>query len=156
MHAYMSHSDKPVRLPKEFKRKIIGETFIDLFENEAIRIENEAKGTPNAGKVSWPGNGVRVLGDLTAGLLAVARKTDHIFISMIREAGIYNEMSLAYAGLDTDKAVGVTGNTRVYGYIVILCAVTTSDVVRTPEGVNVIGTDSTRLSSTSGRAPRVT
>lgn len=60
----------------EKKRKIIGETFvsswshvcrwissfialganvlqIDLFEKEAIRIENEAKDTPNAGKVSW-------------------------------------------------------------------------------------------------------
>ncbi|KAG5932569.1 GMP synthase (glutamine-hydrolyzing) [Claviceps sorghi] len=176
----------------EKKRKIIGETFIDLFEKEAIRIENEAKDTPNAGKVSWflqgtrmmdghglrlleplrelfkdevrslgrrlaihedlvnrhpfpgPGIGVRVLGDLTAERVAIARKADHIFISMIKEAGIYNEasvlasmtrtransrvqMSQAYAGLDTNKAVGVMGDTRVYGYIVILRAVTTSD-----------------------------
>jgi GMP synthase (glutamine-hydrolysing) len=37
----------------EKTRKVIGETFIDLFEKEAIRIENEAKDTPNAGKVSW-------------------------------------------------------------------------------------------------------
>ncbi|KAK7428362.1 hypothetical protein QQZ08_005119 [Neonectria magnoliae] len=36
-------------------------------------------------------------------------------------------MSQAYAGLDTNKAVGVMGDTRVYGYIVILRAVTTSD-----------------------------
>ncbi|KAG5984963.1 GMP synthase (glutamine-hydrolyzing) [Claviceps digitariae] len=201
----------------EKKRKIIGETFIDLFEKEAIRIENEAKDTPNAGKVSWflqgtrafptkdrrlssnptitlvvyprqvsflytvmataklmdsqsrmmdghglrlleplrelfkdevrslgrrlqihedlvnrhpfpgPGIGVRVLGDLTAERVEIARKADHIFISMIKEAGIYNEMSQAYAGLDTNKAVGVMGDTRVYGYIIILRAVTTSD-----------------------------
>jgi len=26
---------------------------IDLFEQEAIRIEKEAENTPNAGKVSW-------------------------------------------------------------------------------------------------------
>ncbi|KAG6016680.1 GMP synthase (glutamine-hydrolyzing) [Claviceps lovelessii] len=186
----------------EKKRKIIGETFIDLFEKEAIRIENEAKDTPNAGKVSWflqgtlypdvieslsykgpsavikshhnvgglpkrmmdghglrlleplrelfkdevrslgrrlqihedlvnrhpfpgPGIGVRVLGDLTAERVDIARKADHIFISMIKEAGIYNEAT--YAGLDTNKAVGVMGDTRVYGYIVILRAVTTSD-----------------------------
>ncbi|KAH8898163.1 GMP synthase [Thozetella sp. PMI_491] len=192
---------KGVREPEK-KRKIIGETFIDLFEQEAIRIEKEAENTPNAGKVSWflqgtlypdvieslsfksttikthhnvgglpkrmmdgqglrlleplrelfkdevralgrrlqihedlvnrhpfpgPGIGVRVLGDLTPERVEIARKADHIFISMIKEAGIYNEMSQAYAGLDTNKAVGVMGDTRVYGYIVILRAVTTSD-----------------------------
>ncbi|KAF6830804.1 GMP synthase [Colletotrichum plurivorum] len=37
----------------EKKRKIIGETFIDLFEREAIRIEKEAENTPNAGKVEY-------------------------------------------------------------------------------------------------------
>jgi GMP synthase (glutamine-hydrolysing) len=28
-------------------------TVIDLFEQEAIRIEKEAEKTPNAGKISW-------------------------------------------------------------------------------------------------------
>lgn len=37
----------------ETKRKIIGGTFIDLFEAEAKRIEKEAENTPNAGKVEW-------------------------------------------------------------------------------------------------------
>jgi GMP synthase (glutamine-hydrolysing) len=37
----------------EAKRKIIGETFIDLFEIEALRIEKEAENTPFAGKVEW-------------------------------------------------------------------------------------------------------
>lgn len=188
----------------EKKRKIIGETFIDLFEKEAIRIEKEAENTPNAGKVSWflqgtlypdvieslsfrgpsatikthhnvgglpqrmmdgqglrlleplrelfkdevrnlgrrlkihedlvnrfpfpgPGIGVRILGECTPERIEIARQADHIFISMIKEAGIYNEISQAYAGLDTSKAVGVMGDTRVYGYIIILRAVTTSD-----------------------------
>ncbi|OPB46597.1 GMP synthase [glutamine-hydrolyzing] [Trichoderma guizhouense] len=188
----------------EKKRKIIGETFIDLFEEEAIRIEKEAENTPNAGKVSWflqgtlypdvieslsfkgpsatikthhnvgglpkrmmdgqglrlleplrelfkdevrdlgrrlkihedlvnrfpfpgPGIGVRILGECTPERIEIARKADHIFISMIKEAKIYNEISQAYAGLDTSKAVGVMGDTRVYGYIIILRAVTTSD-----------------------------
>jgi GMP synthase (glutamine-hydrolysing) len=46
---------------------------------------------------------------------------------MIREAGIYNEMSQAYAGLDSSRSVGVMGDKREYGYIVILRAVRTSD-----------------------------
>ncbi|KAJ9149398.1 GMP synthase [Pleurostoma richardsiae] len=174
---------KGIREPEK-KRKIIGETFIDLFEKEAIRIENEAKDTPNAGKVSWflqgtlypdvieslsfkgpsatikthhnvgglpkrmmDGQGLRLIEPLRELFKDEVRslgrrlqvhedlvnrhpfpgKADHIFISMIKEAGIYNEMSQAYAGLDTNKAVGVMGDTRVYGYIVILRAVTTSD-----------------------------
>ena len=37
----------------EKKRKFIGNTFIDIFEEEAIRIEKAAENTPNAGKVEW-------------------------------------------------------------------------------------------------------
>ena len=37
----------------EKKRRIIGHLFIDIFEEEAIRIEKEAENTPNAGKVEW-------------------------------------------------------------------------------------------------------
>lgn len=39
---------------------------------------------------------------------------------MIREAGLYNKISQAYAGIDTNKAVGVMGDARYEGYIVIL------------------------------------
>ncbi|KAI0428881.1 GMP synthase [Xylaria sp. FL1042] len=189
----------------ERKRKIIGETFIDLFEKEAIRIEEEAKETPRAGKVEWflqgtlyadlieslsfkgpsatikshhnvgglparmmngqaqlklieplrelfkdevrafgrqlgihedlvmrhpfpgPGIAIRILGEVTREHVELVRKADHIFISMIKEAGIYNEMSQAYAALDTNRAVGVMGDSRVYGMIIILRAVTSVD-----------------------------
>lgn len=63
---------------------------------------------------------------------------------MIREAGLYNKISQAYAGLDTNKAVGVMvrssnllltklrtninqGDKRYEGYIIILRAVVTTD-----------------------------
>ncbi|KAL7936354.1 hypothetical protein V8C35DRAFT_295295 [Trichoderma chlorosporum] len=192
----------------EAKRKIIGGTFIDLFEIEAIRIEKEAENTPRAGKVEWflqgtlyadiveslsfkggasstikshhnsgglparmqngeaqlklleplrelfkdevrafgrqlqiheelvgrhpfpgPGLGIRVLGEVTRSRVEIIRKADHIFISMIREAGIYDEVTQAYAALDTSKAVGVQGDARVYGYICILRAVTSLDMM---------------------------
>ncbi|KAI1814110.1 GMP synthase [Poronia punctata] len=189
----------------EAKRKIIGETFIDLFEREAIRIEADAKETPLAGKVEWflqgtlyadlieslsfkgpsatikshhnvgglparmmngeaqlklieplrelfkdevrafgrqlgihedlvmrhpfpgPGIAIRILGEVTAERVEIVRKADHIFISMIKEAGIYDQMSQAYAALDTNRAVGVMGDSRVYGMIIILRAVTSVD-----------------------------
>lgn len=37
----------------ETKRKLIGNTFIDIFEEEAVKIEKAAENTPNAGKVEW-------------------------------------------------------------------------------------------------------
>jgi GMP synthase (glutamine-hydrolysing) len=74
-----------------------------------------------------PGIAIRIIGEVTPERVEIARKADHIFISMIKEAGVYNHMSQAYAGLDTSKAVGVMGDNRVYGYIVILRAVTTTD-----------------------------
>jgi GMP synthase (glutamine-hydrolysing) len=46
---------------------------------------------------------------------------------MIKEAGIYNDISQAYAALDTSKAVGVMGDKRVYDYIIILRAIVSRD-----------------------------
>ncbi|KAI5923550.1 GMP synthase [Camillea tinctor] len=188
----------------EKKRKIIGSIFVDLFEKEAIRIEEEAKNTPNSGKVEWflqgtlypdvieslsfrgpsatikthhnvgglpermmkgqglrlieplrllfkdevraigrqlgiheslvnrhpfpgPGIAIRILGDVTKERVEIARKADFIFITMIKEAGLYDQISQAYAGLDTSRSVGVFGDQRVWGYIVILRAVRTKD-----------------------------
>lgn len=57
----------------------------------------------------------------------MARKADHIFISMIREAGLYNKIGQAFAALDPSRAVGVMGDQRVYENIVLLRAVETRD-----------------------------
>jgi GMP synthase (glutamine-hydrolysing) len=57
----------------------------------------------------------------------ITRRADHIFISEIRKAGLYDQISQAFAALDPSRAVGVMGDKRVYGYIIILRAVTTTD-----------------------------
>ncbi|SPO01492.1 probable GMP synthase [Cephalotrichum gorgonifer] len=188
----------------EKKRKFIGNTFIDVFEEAAVKIEKAAENTANAGKIEWflqgtlypdviesisykgpsvtikthhnvgglpqrmmdgqglklieplrelfkdevrdlgrqlgineelvmrhpfpgPGIAIRILGDITPDRVKMARQADHIFISMIKEAGLYNKISQAYAGIDTNKVVGVMGDKRVEGYIAILRAVVTTD-----------------------------
>ncbi|KAH8172108.1 glutamine amidotransferase class-I domain-containing protein [Sarocladium implicatum] len=191
----------------EAKRKIIGGSFIDLFEIEALRIEKEAENTSRAGKVEWflqgtlyadlieslsfkgpsatikshhnagglparmqngeaqlklleplrelfkdevrqfgrqlgihedlimrhpfpgPALGVRIIGEVTPARVEIVRKADYIFMSMIKEAGLYNEITQAYAGLDSNKSVGVQGDSRVYGYICVLRAVTSLDMM---------------------------
>ncbi|KAF4634208.1 hypothetical protein G7Y89_g3910 [Cudoniella acicularis] len=74
-----------------------------------------------------PGIAVRILGEVTPEKVEIARRADHIFISEIREAGLYNQISQAFAALDPSRAVGVMGDKRVYGYMIILRAVTTTD-----------------------------
>lgn len=93
-----------------------------------------------------PGLAIRVLGEVTPERVEIAQKADNIFISMIREAGLYDKVSQAYAALDPTKAVGVMvsrarlhtakiipltksdqGDKRVYAEIVILRAVETTD-----------------------------
>ena len=90
-----------------------------------------------------PGIAIRILGDVTKERVEIARKADHIFITMIKEAGLYDQVSgshrrrrvqansfqisQAFAGLDTNRSVGVFGDQRVWGYIVILRAVQTKD-----------------------------
>lgn len=48
---------------------------------------------------------------------AVLTIVPKIFISEIRKAGLYNQISQAYAALDPSRAVGVMGDKRVYGYV---------------------------------------
>ncbi|KAI1017694.1 hypothetical protein LB504_004142 [Fusarium proliferatum] len=76
-----------------------------------------------------PGLGIRIIGEVTRERVEIVRKADHIFISMIREAGIYDEVTQAYAALDTNRAVGVQGDARAYGYICVLRAVTSLDMM---------------------------
>lgn len=188
----------------EAKRKFIGNTFIEVFEEEAIKIEEAAANSPRAGKIEFflqgtlypdviesisfkgpsatikthhnvgglpermmngqglklieplrelfkdevrelgrqlgiphdlvmrhpfpgPGIAIRVLGEVTREQVDIARKADHIFISEIKAAGIYDKISQAYAALLPVKAVGVMGDNRVHQQVIALRAVETTD-----------------------------
>jgi GMP synthase (glutamine-hydrolysing) len=74
-----------------------------------------------------PGLGIRIVGEVTAEKIRIVREADAIFINEIRTAGLYREISQAYAGLYSVKAVGVAGDKRVHEYVIVLRAVTTTD-----------------------------
>ncbi|KAJ1655476.1 GMP synthase (glutamine-hydrolyzing) [Dispira simplex] len=183
----------------EKKRKIIGNTFIEVFESEAARIDEETKksghgkidfllqGTlypdviesisfkgPSAtikthhnvggllenmrlklieplrelfkdevralGKLLqiddelvWrhpfpgPGIAIRVLGEVTRTQVAIARAADHIYIEEIKNAGLYRQISQAYAALLPVRSVGVMGDKRTYEQVIALRAVESTD-----------------------------
>lgn len=184
----------------EKKRKIIGNTFIEIFQDKAKEIAEAAKDSPKAGEIEWllqgtlypdviesisfkgpsatikthhnvggllegmhlklieplrelfkdevralgtnlgipeelvwrhpfpgPGLAIRILGEINEDQLRIGREADKIFIDEIVAAGLYRKISQAYAAVLKDKAVGVMGDKRVYGQIVALRAVETTD-----------------------------
>ena len=74
-----------------------------------------------------PGLSIRVLGEVTAEKVDILQRVDAIFISSLREFGLYDGVSQALAVLTPVQSVGVMGDFRTYSYLVALRAVTTSD-----------------------------
>lgn len=82
----------------------------DLFKDEVRQLGRElgiAEDLVMRHPFPGPGLAIRIIGEVTPEGVEMVRRADHIFISMIREAGLYNQISQAYAGLSSDKAVGV-------------------------------------------------
>ncbi|KDQ53173.1 hypothetical protein JAAARDRAFT_39542 [Jaapia argillacea MUCL 33604] len=189
----------------EQKRKIIGNTFINVFEEEAAKLEAEAEeeeksGAASKGKIEWllqgtlypdviesisfkgpsatikthhnvggllkdmklklieplrelfkdevralgrllsipaplvqrhpfpgPGLAIRILGVVTREQVKILQQADNIYIEEIRNAGLYDQISQAFAVLLPVKAVGVMGDKRTYEQVIALRAVQSED-----------------------------
>ena len=61
-----------------------------------------------------PGLAIRILGPVTRKQVKIAQQADHIYIEEIRNAGLYNQISQAFAVLLPVRAVGVQGDRRTY------------------------------------------
>ena len=116
-------------LPDRLHLKLL-EPLRELFKDE-VRALGTSLGVPD--DLVWrhpfpgPGLGIRILGAVDADRLRVVRAADDIFLGEIRKAGLYREISQAFAALLPVKAVGVMGDKRVYEWVVMLRAVTTTD-----------------------------
>jgi len=180
---------KGVTSPEE-KRKIIGKTFIDVFDDEAHKIKDVrwlAQGTiypdviesvsvkgPSAtikshhnvgglpekmnlkiveplrllfkdevrragkalaidknilGRHPFPGPGlaIRILGDITHEKVEMLQAADDIFITGLKESGLYDKVWQAATILLPVQTVGVMGDERTYEQVVALRAVESTD-----------------------------
>ena len=116
-------------LPDHMKLKLL-EPLRELFKDEVRRLGEEL-GLPREriGRHPFPGPGlaIRVLGEVTHERCEVLRKADHIFISELRAAGLYDAIWQAFAVLLPVKAVGVMGDERTYENVCAVRAVTSTD-----------------------------
>ena len=61
-----------------------------------------------------PGLGIRILGDITAEKVRILQEVDSIFVSGLREHGLYDKVWQAGAMLLPIQSVGVMGDERTY------------------------------------------
>ncbi len=116
-------------LPEKMNLKLI-EPFRELFKDEVRRVGREL-GIPEdfIKRHPFPGPGlaVRIVGDITKPKLDILREADDIFISEIKDAGIYDEIWQAFAVMLSIQSVGVMGDARTYENVLALRAVTSAD-----------------------------
>ncbi|TPX35054.1 GMP synthase (glutamine-hydrolysing) [Synchytrium microbalum] len=74
-----------------------------------------------------PGIAIRILGEVTKEQVDIVRHADHIYIEEIKKAGLYRQISQAYAALLPIRSVGVMGDKRTYEQVIALRAVETRD-----------------------------
>jgi GMP synthase (glutamine-hydrolysing) len=74
-----------------------------------------------------PGLGIRILGEVTREKVQILQKVDNIFISGLKEDGLYDEVWQAGAIFLPIQSVGVMGDERTYENAVALRAVTSTD-----------------------------
>lgn len=116
-------------LPAKMKLKVV-EPLNTLFKDE-VRIIGKTLGIDPAilGRHPFPGPGlgIRILGDITAEKVQILQEVDNIFISGLKDNGLYDKVWQAGAMLLPIQSVGVMGDERTYERVVNLRAVTSTD-----------------------------
>jgi GMP synthase (glutamine-hydrolysing) len=119
-------------LPEDLQFELV-EPLRALFKDE-VRAVGAELGLPE--RLVWrqpfpgPGLAIRIVGgEATQERLDVLREADHILQDEIRKAGLYRELWQSFCVLPDVRTVGVQGDERTYGYVVVVRAVTSDDAM---------------------------
>ncbi len=116
-------------LPEKMNLKVV-EPLNALFKDEVREVGKALNISQNIlGRHPFPGPGlgIRILGDITPEKVAILQEVDDIFISGLRENGLYDQIWQAGSMLLPIQSVGVMGDERTYEQVVALRAVTSVD-----------------------------
>jgi GMP synthase (glutamine-hydrolysing) len=119
-------------LPEDLRFELI-EPLRALFKDE-VRAVGAELGLPD--RLVWrqpfpgPGLAIRIVGgEATRERLDVLRAADAILQAEIRQAGLYRELWQSFCVLPDVRTVGVQGDERTYGHVVVIRAVTSDDAM---------------------------
>src|SRR3954451_4381814 len=120
-------------LPDDLEFELV-EPLRALFKDE-VRAVGAELGLPE--RLVWrqpfpgPGLAIRIVGgEVTKDRLEILRDADYVLQDEIRSAGLYRELWQSFCVLPADlRTVGVQGDERTYGYVVVIRAVTSDDAM---------------------------
>jgi GMP synthase (glutamine-hydrolysing) len=120
-------------LPEDLRFELV-EPLRSLFKDEVRQVGAEL-GLPE--RLVWrqpfpgPGLAIRIAGgEVNRERLATLRDADFVLQDEIRSAGLYRELWQSFCVLPADlRTVGVQGDERTYGYVVVIRAVTSDDAM---------------------------
>jgi len=116
-------------LPEDLGLRLI-EPLKDLYKDEVRRL-GELLGIPREILVRHPfpgpGLAVRIIGEVNEERLSIIRKASRIVEEIIRRHGLYEKVWQAFPVLLKDKWVGIKGDKRSEGYIIVIRIVDSQD-----------------------------
>jgi GMP synthase (glutamine-hydrolysing) len=119
-------------LPDDLQFELV-EPLRALFKDE-VRAVGAELGLPE--RLVWrqpfpgPGLAIRIVGgEATKERLDLLRDADHILQDEIRKAGLYRELWQSFCVLPDIRTVGVQGDERTYGSVIVIRAVTSDDAM---------------------------
>jgi GMP synthase (glutamine-hydrolysing) len=119
-------------LPEDLEFELV-EPLRALFKDE-VRAVGAELGLPE--RLVWrqpfpgPGLAIRIVGgEATRERLEVLREADAILQDEIRRAGLYRELWQSFCVLPDIRTVGVQGDERTYGNVIVIRAVTSDDAM---------------------------
>jgi GMP synthase (glutamine-hydrolysing) len=119
-------------LPEDLEFELV-EPLRQLFKDEVRKVGEELGMSE---RLVWrqpfpgPGLAIRVVGgEATKQRLDVLRDADAILQDEIRKAGLYRELWQSFCVLPDVRTVGVQGDERTYGNVIVIRAVTSDDAM---------------------------
>jgi GMP synthase (glutamine-hydrolysing) len=119
-------------LPEDLEFELV-EPLRTLFKDE-VRAVGAELGLPE--RLVWrqpfpgPGLAIRIVGgEVTRERLDVLREADAILQDEIRRAGLYRDLWQSFCVLPDIRTVGVQGDERTYGNVIVIRAVTSDDAM---------------------------
>jgi GMP synthase (glutamine-hydrolysing) len=119
-------------LPEDLEFELV-EPLRALFKDE-VRAVGAELGLPE--RLVWrqpfpgPGLAIRIVGgEATRERLEILREADAILQDEIRKAGLYRELWQSFCVLPDIRTVGVQGDARTYGNVIVIRAVTSDDAM---------------------------
>ncbi len=119
-------------LPEDLEFELV-EPLRALFKDE-VRAVGAELGLPE--RLVWrqpfpgPGLAIRIVGgEATRERLEILREADAILQDEIRNAGLYRELWQSFCVLPDIRTVGVQGDSRTYGNVIVIRAVTSDDAM---------------------------